>query len=163
MTTQTLYVRDRLGDFVPATPDVVLMAAKTHLNRRVRRGAALTSPELVRNFLAVRLGDRDSEYFSVICLDTQRRFLRFVELFRGTLDAASVHPREVVKLALETTQTSAVLLAHNHPSQNRTPSAADEQITKVLRDALGLIGVRVLDHLLVAGGEVVSFVELGLL
>jgi DNA repair protein RadC len=163
MTTQTLYVRDRLGDFIPATPEVVLTAAKTHLNRRVRRGAALTSPELVRNFLAVTLGDRDSEYFSVICLDSQRRFLRFVELFRGTLDAASVHPREVVKLALETTQTSAVVLAHNHPSQNRTPSAADEQITKVLRDALGLVGVRVLDHFIVAGGEVVSFAELGLL
>jgi DNA repair protein RadC len=163
MTSQTLYVRDRLGDFIPATPDVVLTAAKTHLNRRVRRGAALTSPDLVRNFLAVTLGDRDCEYFCVICLDTQRRVLRFVELFRGTLDAASVHPREVVKLALETPQTSALLLAHNHPSQSKTPSAADEQITRALVSALGLIGVRVLDHLLVAGGDVVSFVELGLL
>lgn len=163
MSTQILYVRDHGGDFIPATPQMVLKAAKIHLNRRVRRGVALTSPELVRNFLAVTLGDRDIEYFCVICLDTQRRFLRFVELFRGTLDAASVHPREVVKLALETTQTSAVLLAHNHPSQNRIASAADEQITRVLRDALGLIGIRLLDHLLVAGGEVISFAEQGLL
>ncbi|MGH7750537.1 MAG: JAB domain-containing protein [Candidatus Dormibacteria bacterium] len=163
MTTQTLYVRDGHGDFIPAEPNEVLAAAKAHLNRRVRRGAALTSPDLVRSFLAIKLGDRDCEYFCVLCLDTQRRFLRFVELFRGTLDTASVHPREVVRLVLAETQTSAVLLVHNHPSQSVRPSAADQQITKVLVNALGLIGVHVLDHLLVAGGDVVSFAELGLL
>jgi len=161
MSTQTLYIRDHCGDFIPAPPDVVLRAAKAHLNRRVRRGAALTSPELVRNFLAVTLGDRDSEYFCVICLDTQRRFLRFVELFRGTLDAASVHPREVVKLAVETPQTSAMLLVHNHPSQSPIVSAADERITHVLKEVLGLIGVNILDHLLVAGAEVISMAEQG--
>ncbi len=163
MPNQTLYVRDESGAFTPATAEIVVATARTHLNRRVRRGTALTSPDLVRNFLAVTLGDRDVEYFCVICLDTQRRFLRFVELFRGTLDVASVHPREVFKLALETAQTSAVLIVHNHPSTSRTPSAADERITRVLKEGLELMGVRLLDHLLVCAGDVISFSELGLL
>jgi DNA repair protein RadC len=163
MSHHTLYVRDASGDFIPATPEIVVAAARTHLNRRVRRGTALTSPDLVRSFLAVTLGDRDVEYFCVICVDTQRRFLRFVELFRGTLDAASVHPRDVVKLALDTPQTSALLLAHNHPSASKVFSAADEHITRVLRAGLELVGIRVLDHLLVSAGEIVSMSEQGLL
>jgi DNA repair protein RadC len=88
--------------------------------------------------------------------------LRFVELFRGTIDEASVHPREVVKLALEAQSAAAVLL-HNHPSQNDRFSSADEQITRRLKTTLDLIDVRVVDHLLVAGGEVISFAERGLL
>jgi DNA repair protein RadC len=137
-------------------------AAKAHLRRRVRRGVALTSPSLVRDFLAVTLGDRDCEYFCVLCLDTRHRFPRFVELFRGTIDGASVHPREVVKLAIES-QSAAVLLMHNHPSQVAEPSHADEIITKRLVSSLSLIDVRVLDHLIVAGDDVVSFAESGLL
>jgi len=163
MPDHTLYVRDASGDFVPARPEIVVAAARTHLNRRVRRGTALTGPDLVRSFLAVTLGDRDVEYFCVICLDSQRRFLRFVELFRGTLESASVHPREVLKLALDTPQTSALLAVHNHPSSNKAFSAADEHITRVLRSGLELVGIRLLDHLLVAAGDVVSMSEQGLL
>ena len=162
MGSEILYVRDQSGEFVVAQGEVVLAAAKRHLGRRVRRGVKLANPRLVRDFLAVTLGDRDCEYFCIILLDAQHRFLRFVELFRGTIDGASVHPREVVKLALEA-QSAAVVLVHNHPSQNPRFSSADELITQRLKSALDLVDVRVLDHLLVAGGEVVSFAESGLL
>jgi DNA repair protein RadC len=160
MGNEILYVRDQSGEFIFAEVDVVLAAAKRHLSRRVRRGVKLANPKLVRDFLAVTLGDRDCEYFCIILLDAQHRFLRFVELFRGTIDGASVHPREVVKLALES-QSAAVVLVHNHPSQNANFSSADEQITHRLKGALDLVDVRVLDHLLVAGSDVISFAERG--
>ena len=162
MKVESLYVRDERGEFVLARGEAILAAAKRHLRGKVRRGTALTSPSLVRDFLAVTLGDRDCEYFCVLCLDARHRFLRFVELFRGTIDGASVHPREVVKLAIES-QSAAVLLVHNHPSQVAEPSHADEIITRRLRESISLIDVHVLDHLIVAGDDVVSFAELGLL
>jgi len=114
MGSEILYVRDKSGDFVVAEGEAVVAAAKTHLGRRIHRGAKLTNPKLVRDFLAVTLGDRDCEYFCILLLDAHHRFLRFVELFRGTIDGASVHPREVVKLVLEA-QSAAVVLVHNHP------------------------------------------------
>jgi len=162
MKTQTLYVRDALGAFSPADGEIILSAAKTHLARRVRRGAAFTSPAVVRDFLAVSLGARECEYFCLALLDARHRLLEFVELFRGTIDGASVHPREVVKLALQR-NAAAVVMVHNHPSQVAEPSAADEAITRRLKEALSLVQVRVLDHLIVAGAEVVSFSERGLL
>jgi len=161
MENEILYVRDQGGEFVVAEGDVVVAAAKRHLGRRIRRGVKLTSPKVVRDFLAVTLGDRDCEYFCVILLDAHHRLLRFVELFRGTIDGASVHPREVVKLVLEV-QAAAVVLVHNHPSQNDQFSSADEQITHRLKSALDLIDVRVVDHLLVAGSDVISGAERGL-
>jgi DNA repair protein RadC len=88
MVNQILYVRDQTGDFVAAEGHVVVAAAKRHLGRRIRRGVKLSNPRLVREFLAVRLGGRDCEYFCIILLDAQYRFLRFVELFRGTIDGA---------------------------------------------------------------------------
>jgi DNA repair protein RadC len=130
------------------------------LTGRIRRGVKLTNSKVFRDFLAVTLGDRDCEYFCIILLDVHHRILRFVELSRGTTDGASVHPREVVKLVLEA-QSTAVVLVHNHPSQNNCFSSADEQITKRLKSALELIDVRVLDQLLVAGSEVVSLAERG--
>ena len=162
MRSETLYVRDERGEVITANGDAVVAAAKAHLRRRVRRGVALTSPGVVRDFLAVTLGDRDCEYFCVLCLDSRHRFLRFVELFRGTIDGASVHPREVVKLALEK-QAAAVMLVHNHPSGVAEPSNADETITRQLREALSLVDIRTVDHLIVAGGGVVSLAERGLL
>lgn len=162
MESEILYVRAKSGDFVVADNEVVISAAKRYLGRRIHRGVKLSNPKLVRDFLAVTLGDRDCEYFCVLLLDVHQRFLRFVELFRGTIDGASVHPREVVKLVLEA-QSAAVVLVHNHPSQNNHFSSADEQITRRLRTALDLIDVRVVDHLLVAGGSVVSMAESGLL
>ena len=162
MKSKTLYVRDDEGQFVPAVGPLILEAAKTHLRMRVRRGTPLTSPGVVRDFLAVTLGDRDCEYFCLLLLDTRHRLLQFVELFRGTIDGASVHPREVVKTVLDA-GAAAVVVVHNHPSQIAEPSSADELITKKLRIALDVIEVRLLDHLIVAGADVVSLAERGLL
>jgi DNA repair protein RadC len=159
---QKLYVRDAQGEFVLADRAIILAAAQEYLRNRVRRGASLASPASVCEYLSVALGDRDCEYFCVILLDTRHRVLRFIEMFRGTIDGASVYPREVVKVALQE-QAAAVLLVHNHPSMVAEPSAADEMITQRLRDALELVDVRVLDHLIVAGATVLSFAERGLL
>ena len=162
MKCKTLYVCDERGQFAPASGELILEAARTHLRSRVRRGTLLSSPRLVRDFLAMTLGDRDCEYFCLLLLDTRHRLLQFVELFRGTIDGASVHPREVVKTVLDA-RAAAVIVVHNHPSQVAEPSAADELITQKLRLALDVIDVRLLDHLIVAGADVVSLAERGLL
>ena len=162
MGSRTLYVKDERGVFVRASGELILAGAQAHLRTRVRRGTPLTSPQLVREFLTINLADRDVEYFCLLLLDTRHRLLKFVELFRGTIDGASVHPREVVRVAIEN-QAAAVLLAHNHPSQIGEPSHADELITRRLKEALALIDVRVIDHLIVAGTTVVSFAERGLI
>jgi DNA repair protein RadC len=162
MRRQPLYVRDERGQFVPASGELVLAGAQAYLRTKMRRGVPLTNPQVVRDFLKVTLAERDVEYFCLLLLDTRHRLLKFVELFRGTIDGASVHPREVVRTVLEA-QAAAVVLAHNHPSQVGEPSHADELITRRLKDALALIDVRVIDHLIVAGTEVVSFAERGLL
>lgn len=162
MKRQALYVRDERGQFVPASGELVLAGAQAYLRTKMRRGVPLSSPQVVRNFLKVTLAERDVEYFCLLLLDTRHRLLKFVELFRGTIDGASVHPREVVKAAIEA-RAAAVVLAHNHPSQVGEPSRADELITRRLKDALALIDVRVIDHLIVAGSEVVSFAERGLI
>jgi DNA repair protein RadC len=157
-----LYIRNAQGEFVTADGAAILEAARTHLRHRVRRGASLDNPSSVRDYPTVTLGDRECEYFCVILLDTRHRVLRFVELFRGTIDGASVYPREVVKLALHE-HAAAVVLVHNHPSTVAEPSVADEMITQRIRDAMQLVDVRVLDHLIIAGASVVGFAESGLL
>ena len=159
---EKLYRVTTEGAYVAVSTEEIVEAAKAAMNRRVRRGVTLTSPRVVRDYLAVRLGMLEHESFGVMLLDTRHRLIEFVELFRGTIDGASVHPREVVKLALAR-NAAAVLLAHPHPSGVAEPSRADELITTRLRDALALVDIRVLDHLIVAGGEVVSLAERGLL
>lgn len=157
-----LLVRDPQGDYREATADEVLTAARRVLSRRVRRGTALTSPALARDVLRVRLGPLEHEVFAVFLLDTRHHLIEMVELFRGTLAMTSVYPREVVKVALAK-NAAAVILAHNHPSGAPEPSRADELLTQSLKQALALIDVRVLDHLIVGGDEIVSFSERGLL
>lgn len=123
---------------------------------------ALTSPRDSAAFLKVRMADRPYEVFAVLFLDNRHRVLAFEEMFRGTLDGASVHPREVVRAALEH-NAAACIFAHNHPSGVAEPSAADRNITRQLRDALQLIGVRVLDHLVIGAGEPTSMAARGLI
>lgn len=123
---------------------------------------ALESPGAVRDYLRLQIGRRDYEVFLVLFLDTKHRVIAPEEMFRGSLSQASVHPREVVKRAL-VLNAAAVICAHNHPSGVAEPSHADEFITQTLRNALGLVDVTVLDHLVVAGNEIVSFAERGLL
>jgi DNA repair protein RadC len=162
MSNHNLFIHSANGAVEPATSEQILTAARQVLARRVRRGATLSSPRAVREYLSVKLGALDHEVFGLILADNRHRVIEYVELFRGTIDGASVHPREVVKLVLEK-QAAAVLLVHNHPSAVKEPSHADEAITRRIRDCLALIDVRVLDHLIVAGPDVLSFAERGLL
>lgn len=150
------------GALRAATGSEIMAAARSALAHRLRRGAALESPHAAHDYLMLRLGAREHEVFCVVWLDNRHRVIEFQELFRGTLDGATVHPREVVKEALAH-NAAACLLAHNHPSGVAEPSQADELITQRLKEALAMVDIRVLDHLIVAGGEVVSFAERGVL
>jgi len=162
-TPTTLLVRDaNNGALREATHTEILTAARAHLSRRIRQGAILASPQATRDYLSIRLGEREHEVFCLIHLDTRHRVIDCQELFRGTIDGASVFPREVVKEALRR-NSAACILVHNHPSGVAEPSQADELITRRLTEALALVDIRVLDHLLVAGGDVISFAERGLL
>tara|TARA_R110002074_G_scaffold388518_1_gene571238 strand:+ start:1581 stop:2048 length:468 start_codon:yes stop_codon:yes gene_type:complete len=121
----------------------------------------MTSPQASKDFVKLKLFAYEHEVFACLFLDNRNRVIVFDELFRGTIDSASVYPREVLKACLSC-NAAAVIFAHNHPSGIAEPSLADERITKRLKDALALIDVRVLDHLIV-GEEVISFAERGLL
>ncbi len=139
----------------------VLEMANRHLRERLQRGDAFTDPQGARQYLQQRLRHLPMEVFACLFLDTRHRLIEFSELFTGTIDGASVHPREVVKKALAL-NAAAVILAHNHPSGIAEPSQADQQITRRLQDALGLVDVRVLDHIVV-GDDCVSMAERGML
>jgi len=157
-----LLVRDVAGAYRPAAADEVLQAAQRVLGQQMRGREVLTSPQVVRDFLRVRLGGLEHEVFAVLMLDAQHRLIEYVELFRGTVTQTSVYPREVVKESL-TRNAAALILVHNHPSGVAEPSRADEHLTQTLKAALSLVDVRVLDHLIVAGSDVLSFSERGLL
>jgi len=122
---------------------------------------SLTSPNDSRDFVKLKLAEYEHEVFACLFLDQRHHVIAFDELFRGTIDGASVYPREVVKEAIKH-NAAAVIFAHNHPSGNAEPSMADQAITNKLKDALALIDVRVLDHLVV-GEDVISFAESGLI
>lgn len=157
-----LLVRDVAGDYRLANADEVLQAAQRVLAGQMRGCEVLTSPQLVRDFLRVKLGALEHEVFAVIHLDAQNRVIDYVEMFRGTVSQTSVYPREVVKEALAR-NSAALLLVHNHPSGAAEPSRTDEMLTQTLKSALALVDVRVLDHLIVAGSAILSFAERGLL
>ena len=156
-----MYVRDGV-DYRSATPEELMLAVQRMLSYRVRRGVALQSPETVRTYLKVELGQLEHEVFWMIALDCRHRLIDQLELFRGTIDGTTVHPREVVKEALKLNAV-AVMFVHNHPSGVAEPSHADELITRRLRDALSLVDIRVLDHFIVGGDCVMSFAERGLI
>jgi len=149
-----------LGSAKYAQLQAVLEMARRHLSASLESGDSLTSPDLVRHYLSAQLRHRTHEVFAVLFLDNQHRLKAFDELFQGTIDGASVYPREVVKRALAH-NAAAVILAHNHPSGVAEPSQSDRRITQRLQQALDLVGVRVLDHMVVGDGEVVSFAERG--
>lgn len=160
--SSVLLVRDIAGDYRPADAGEVLQAAQRLLGRQLQGREVLSSPQVVRDFLRVKLGALEHEVFAVLMLDAQNRLVEYVELFRGTLTQASVYPREVVKESLAR-NAAALILVHNHPSGVTDPSRADEHLTQTLKAALALVDVRVLDHLIVAGSDVLSFAERGLL
>jgi len=140
----------------------VMEMARRALSQQMQAAPVFDSPQRVKDYLGLHLGSRPHEIFAVLFLDTQHRLLQMEELFRGTLSQTSVYPREVVKRALAL-NAGAVVLAHNHPSGVAEPSRADEYLTQTLKSALQLVDVRVLDHLIVGQGHVVSMAERGLL
>lgn len=140
----------------------IINKAISILSRELKAGAAISSPADARAFAQLSLAAFDREVFGMMVLDTQHQMLAFETLFFGTIDAASVYPREVVKSVLAH-NGAAVIFAHNHPSGNHEPSQSDERLTLRLRDALALIDVRVLDHIVVSLTGTTSMAERGLL
>ncbi|QFY91121.1 DNA repair protein RadC [Magnetovirga frankeli] len=145
------------------TVDEIINHARQLLVQSLRLpGEAFTDPDKVRQFLELQLVHQEREVFACLFLDNRNRLIEYRELFFGTIDGASVHPREVVKVALQL-NAAAVILAHNHPSGVAEPSGADRQITQRIKNALALIDVRTLDHFIVGHGDLYSFAEYGLL
>lgn len=149
-----------LGPAKYAQLQAVLEMAKRHLAEQLHRSEPLTSPELVEQYLNMQLRDEAQEVFACLLLDTQHQILDYHVISRGTLNAAAVYPREVVKLALAK-GAGAIIFAHNHPSGVAEPSQADRDITTRLTDALALVDVRVLDHFVIGDGYTVSFAHRG--
>ena len=139
-----------------------LELARRSLGEELQQRQSLGNPRDSGDYLRARLRHLPYEVFGCLYLDNRHRVLAFEELFRGTVDGASVHPREVVRACLKH-NACAVIFAHNHPSGVAEPSAADRAITHELRDALQLVGVRVLDHLVIGSGEPVSMAARGLI
>ena len=140
----------------------VVEMVKRALSEQIRERDAMSSPQAVREFLKLTLGDRPNEVFVALFLDAQNRLLSSEALFRGTLTQTCVYPREVVKAALRN-NAAAVIFAHNHPSGVAEPSRADELLTQTLKAALSLVEIKTLDHFIVAGSRTISFAERGLL
>ena len=151
-----------LGPAKRAELAAVIEMARRALAQRLTEMPVFDSPQRVKDYLQLHLGQLQHEVFAVLFLDAQHRLIKLDQMFTGTLGQTSVYPREVVKLALAR-NAGAVILAHNHPSGLAEPSRADEFLTQSLKSALALIDVRVLDHLVIGCGQVVSFAERGLL
>ena len=150
-----------LGQAKYVQMQAVVEMSRRYLEEKIQRGDALENAADVRNYLKSRLQHYPFEVFSCLFLDNKHRVIKYEELFRGTIDGASVHPREVVRRVLHH-NAAAIILAHNHPSGIAEPSQSDIQITNRLKQALEMIDVRVLDHFII-GDEMVSFAERGLL
>lgn len=149
-----------LGPAKYAQLQAVLEMARRHLAESLQRGDALTDPDAVAHYLCHQLRDLHHEVFALLYLDNQHRVLAFERISEGTLDAAAVYSREVVRRALQH-HAAAVILAHNHPSGVAEPSQADRALTERLQSALALVDIRVLDHLVIGDGPPVSFARRG--
>ncbi len=150
-----------LGQAKYVQMQAVVEMSRRYLEEKIYRGDALDNPEDVKNYLKARLQSYPFEVFSCLFLDNKHRVIEYEELFRGTIDGASVHPRELVRRVLHH-NAAAIILAHNHPSGIAEPSPQDIEITNKLKQTLDMIDVRVLDHFVI-GDEMVSFAERGLL
>ena len=140
----------------------IIKRALSIIGNRLQKGPMFSLPQDVKHFLCLAMQGLEHEVFSVMFLDSQHRMLAYEDMFRGTITRTSVYPREVLKRALAL-NSSAVVLAHNHPSGVCEPSRADEYLTQALKTALALIDVRVIDHIVVSGNLSVSMAERGLL
>ena len=147
-----------------ASDDAIIQQALQIMESRMRYAAGPTfaKPEAACNYFRLRLGEQEREVFAAIFLDSQHRLISYEELFFGTLAATSVYPREVVKLALKH-NAAAVIFSHNHPSGCVDPSNADIRLTEIIKSALALVDIQVLDHVVVSASDATSFAERGLL
>ena len=165
MRLHKLKASDTTGTYLvesPVTENDILLMAKQLASLRLRKGRALTSPKDVFCHLQTLLANYEHEVFALLMLDSRHRVIAFEEVFRGTLDGASVYPREVLKLALEH-NAAALILVHNHPSGDPEPSQADLVLTRKLQDALNLVDIRTIDHIVVGSEGCVSMAEQGYL
>lgn len=156
---------EKAGTYVvngPVTEDDVLKMARQLARKRLARGSLIDKPHKVLKFFQAHLMDRDHEVFGVLFLDNKCRVIIFEELFRGTINNASVFPREIVKQALNV-NAAMVILVHNHPAGDPSPSGADTKLTVRIRDALDLVDIQTLDHVIVGVDGCFSFAEHGLM
>ena len=151
-----------LGPAKRAEIAAVMELARRSLQRELSARPVFDAPQRAKDYLRMQIGGRSHEVFAVMFLDAKSQLIRFEEMFRGTLTHTAVYPREVVKRALEL-GAAGVVLAHNHPSGVAEPSHADELLTKTLINALQLVDIRVLDHMVVGEVDVISFAERGIL
>jgi DNA repair protein RadC len=159
---QTRFCQSKgLGEAKFVQLQAVVEMSRRYLDEKLKRGEEITSASAVRDYLKSKLRDYQHEVFACLFLDNRHRIIKYEELFTGTIDGASVYPREVLKRVL-VHNAAAIILAHNHPSGVAEPSESDKHITQRLKQALELVDVRVLDHFVV-GDEVTSFAERGLL
>ena len=149
-----------LGSAKFAQLQAVLEMGRRHLWETITRSDCLTNPDDTKNYLTTRLRGQRNEVFACLFLDNKNRIIEYEELFFGTIDGASVHPRQILQRALYH-NAAGVILAHNHPSGVSEPSQADRQITLRTREALALLDIRVLDHLVIGDGEISSLAEMG--
>jgi len=155
-----LFVRKQKGRYSVASSDEIMDAARRVVDQRMQRGAYFGDPVLSSAFFKEKLAGLEREVFAAVMLDTRHRMIEYVELFQGTIDGAEVHPREIVKAALRH-NAAAVIVAHNHPSGDVTPSAADRVVTARVKQALALVDVRMIDHVIVGGNQTLSMAAAG--
>lgn len=151
-----------LGEAKYAQLQAVMELSRRYLEEQLKRPAQFNSASDTKAFLSSKLRHENREVFAMLLLDTQHRLIRYEAVFKGTLNSASVYPRELVKLALDH-HAAAVILAHNHPSGLSEPSVADQQITTKIKNAMQLVDIAVLDHIVVGQGECTSFAQRGFL
>ena len=161
-TGSPLYVRGRRCRYRQATAEQIVEAARQVVDQRMQRGMSFQEPSVSCEFFRDKLAGLEREVFAAVFLDTRHRLIEYAELFQGTINGAEVHPREVVRKALQHNAT-AVIVAHNHPSGSTEPSAADRATTTRLKHALALVDVRLLDHIIVAGHQTLAMAAHGCL
>lgn len=155
-----LYVRSELRRYRVANADEIIDAARAAVGQRMQRGASLKDPQASERFFQDKLAGLEREVFAAVFLDTRHLLIEYVELFQGTIDGAEVHPRVVIREALRCNATC-VIVAHNHPSGAVEPSAADRAVTARLKQALALVDIRLLDHIVVGGHSAMSMAARG--
>ena len=156
-----LYIQDKQGKYLPAPQDVIFQAGRRLSSSQLRRSASIESSINARAAIQDKLHRHQCETFACLFLDSRHRIIAFREMFRGTINKTTIHPREVVKEALAC-NASAVIIAHNHPSGETTPSKSDIELTEKLAAILSIVDIQLLDHLIV-GDEVVALTDLGLM